>query len=165
MYSIISGVLDNDVKGLLGRGTQFWLEVRGGLEPKTPPDMVVIRHEFDLFDELEGKFDRRAIAAPYLAANKIEDQKAGEVADAEKKRVKEVAVAMRTAVGLKPELHAIMLEVVAAEPKAIAEYRAGKEKALNALVGKIIGSARKVNLTGEAGTITVSLKNHLLENP
>ncbi|GAA5784256.1 Asp-tRNA(Asn)/Glu-tRNA(Gln) amidotransferase subunit GatB [Chitiniphilus shinanonensis] len=49
--------------------------------------------------------------------------------------------------GLKQEsdsgaIEAIVLEVIAANPKSVEEYRAGKEKALNSLVGQVMKASR-----------------------
>jgi aspartyl-tRNA(Asn)/glutamyl-tRNA(Gln) amidotransferase subunit B len=45
-------------------------------------------------------------------------------------------------------LEAIVDEVLAANPKSVEEFRAGKEKALNALVGQVMKASRgKANPT------------------
>jgi aspartyl-tRNA(Asn)/glutamyl-tRNA(Gln) amidotransferase subunit B len=55
-------------------------------------------------------------------------------------------------------IETIVDEIVAANPAVVAEYKAGKEKAFNALVGKVMGATRgKANPTH----VTASLKKKL----
>ena len=55
-------------------------------------------------------------------------------------------------------------EVIASEEKTVAEFKAGKDKALNALVGKVIGQIRKNQLSvqTDAFGITATLKKKLV---
>jgi Asp-tRNA(Asn)/Glu-tRNA(Gln) amidotransferase B subunit len=150
--SIVSGILDNDPKGKSGRGTQFWLEVTlAG---------VTTRYEYSLLDVIEKKFDPSSVIQ--AATKQIEaERKAQEEAE---KAQKQVALQKREeAISVSSELSDILTAVIAANPKPVSEYKSGKEKALNSLVGMVIKEVKAKGITVADGafTITTLLKKSL----
>lgn len=151
-YSIISGVLDNDAKGTSGRGTRFWMEVRcAALD-------IVKRYEYTLMDLLDKTFDRDKVLAEvriYAAA----EQKA---ADEQREQEKLAAINERkAAIVISEQLHAVIMAAIVKNSKVLAEYKAGKNKALNALVGIIMIEARNKRISADAFAVTNWLKTQL----
>lgn len=154
--SFISGILDNDPKGLTGRGTQYWFEVRVLENDKETID----RHEYFLLDVLENKIDLAAIKSPYLERQRAYDK------DEENKskalKVKEEAK-RKDSVKSDPELDLIMNSALEANPKAVEEFKSGKEKALNAIVGFVMKEikAKNIQVVDPAFTVSTLLKQKL----
>lgn len=148
---IAHGVVDNDPKGTTGVGTIFWLEIRVDAEVKE-------RHEYGLLEQLDGRFNVAAITKPYIVARDIalEEQAAKE---AEEKRAEKEARA--ASVKIDDTLQQLIDEVIAGDPKAVEQFKAGKEKALNALVGKVIGELKKQGQEANAFAITTTMKKKL----
>lgn len=152
-YSITTGVLDNDPKGLTGRGTVFWMVIeRAG--------KLIEAHEWGLLDQIAGLFKPNEITKKYKELNLELDRK-----EAEKEAAWKALEATRRALQVKedPQLLALIDETISSETKAITEYLSGKEKALNAVVGKIIGLCKKQSVQADAFKITTLLKKRLNE--
>lgn len=66
-----------------------------------------------------------------------------------------------TEVSFDPRLDTIATDVIARSEKAVNEYKSGKEKALNSLVGMVIGGAKKEGIPADATTINALLKQKL----
>lgn len=150
MYTVISGILDGDHKGT-GQSTMFWLEVR---------DMskVIKRFEYSLMDELTGKFNKRAEIKPYMdqvaELKRMEEQKKEqEKQDALTKRLNEVSIS--------PELDTIVSNVLETSPAIVEQFRMGKDKALNSLVGLVIVKLKQKNITSDAFSIKAALQQKL----
>lgn len=154
--SFISGILHNDPKGLTGRGTQHWFEVRVLENDKETID----RYEYFLLDVLENKIDLSEIKRPYLerqrAYDKDEENKSKEL------KVKEEAK-RKDSVKSDPELDLILDAAVIANPKAVEEFKSGKEKALNAIVGFVMKEIKAKNMpvVDPAFTVSTLLKQKL----
>lgn len=153
-YTIASGIADSDPDGDAGRGSIFWLEIR------ETGDIVVERRLYGLLDVIEGKIDLDSIKRPYLEANKKLVEELAEKEAAAKKAEMEKRV---ESVKIDPALEAIMDAAIAANAKAITEYKAGKEKALNSVVGAVIkeAKAKKISVADGAFGITTTLKKKL----
>jgi Asp-tRNA(Asn)/Glu-tRNA(Gln) amidotransferase B subunit len=152
-YSITTGILDNDPKGLTGRGTLFYMTVSLG-------DKTVEYHEWGLLNELAGKFSPALISKTYRDLNRKADLEDSEREAKQKQKAQEDRAA---AVKDDPALLTLIDEATSSETKAIAEYLSGKEKALNAVVGKIIGLCKKQSIQADAFKITTLLKKRLHE--
>lgn len=152
MISISSGILDNDPKGRSGRGTKFWLEAGVVGEDVT-------RFEYHLLDLIDGTFNREAVLKPLLdraeAARKAEEQRQA----AEKKAALEKRQADVT---INTKLEAIIDTVIAMNQKAVDEFKSGKDKALNSLVGLVIKEAKVQQLVPDAFAITTAIKQKLV---
>lgn len=179
-YDITTGILDSDGKGKSGRGTIYWTEVRDKSLPwdqwenrdihntiqtteqgfvlvsANPP--LVERFEYGLLDILEKKFDLKAAIAQYEAENTVLEHQAQAAEAAEKKAKREEREA---SVKSDPVMDAILDTVIAQGTKAVTEYKAGKEKALNALVGMVIGQLKKQGLDADAFTINRLLRQKI----
>lgn len=150
--SIVTGILDNDPKGLSGRGTQFWLEVT--LSGETT------RYEYFLLDVIEKKFDPSSVIA--VAVKQMEaDRKAQEAA--EKAQKQETLQKREESITVSSELTEILSKVIAENERTVNEYKSGKEKAINSLVGMVIREvkARRIEVADGAFTITTLLKKSL----
>jgi Asp-tRNA(Asn)/Glu-tRNA(Gln) amidotransferase B subunit len=150
--SIVGGILDNDPKGKSGRGTQFWLEVTVNGEFN--------RYEYFLLDVLEKKFDPSSVidAARKAMAEERKEQEQAE------KAMKQAALQKREeSVTVSDDLADILKTIIASNPRPVAEYQSGKEKALNSLVGLVIKEvkARGISVSDGAFTITTLLKKSL----
>lgn len=151
--SILHGIVDNDPKGSSGRGTIHYMKISvdGALKEYV---------EWGLLEELNGTFDPESMTKKYTDAYKaFLDEQANR-----EREEKKAALETRTAsIKIDDALNKIMDDVIASETKAVAEYKAGKEKALNSLVGKVIGQIRKNKLSVEADAfgITTTLKQKL----
>ncbi len=60
-----------------------------------------------------------------------------------------------------PALQKLIEEAVASEAKAVEQFKSGKEKALNSVVGKVIGAAKKAGLAADALAINAAIKAHI----
>lgn len=150
-YSITTGVLDNDPKGLTGRGTLFYMTVSLG-------DKTFEYHEWGLLNELAGKFSPASISKTYRDLNRKADLEDSEREAKQKQKAQEDRAA---AVKDDPALLALIEQVITVETKAISQYREGKEKALNAVVGKIIGLCKQQSIEADAFKITTLLKKQV----
>jgi hypothetical protein len=63
-----------------------------------------------------------------------------------------------------PVLLEIVVKIIAEQQKAIDQFKSGKDKALNAVVGQIIGQCKKNNISADASTITALLKEQIKES-
>lgn len=149
-YEIISGVLDPDSKGLTGRGTKFWMDIREN-------GTMIERLEWFLMDEIHGMVDVEAFKRPYIEANKKGEKLALAVKQEEKKAQLEERQA---AVYSNPALDTIINTVTSNNSKVVGEYQSGKDKALNSLVGMVIKEvkAQGLEIPDGAFTITTLLK-------
>jgi len=125
-------------------------------------DVLGKRYEWGLLDELTGKFDVQAILKPALAAMaEAQAARAQLEAAAKQDALEERASAVKSS----PVLSEIIEQIVIDEPKTVAEFKSGKEKALNALVGKVIGQIRQrkltADVTGDAFAINQLLRQRL----
>lgn len=152
MTSITSGILDGDAKGLSGRGTKFWLEIE--------LNGTLNRYEYHLLDVIEKIFDPEPLIQTALAEIKAERDR---VDAAEKAQKKIELEARKESVVADPALLKILDEAIAQNSKAIAEFKAGKEKALNSVVGAVIKKVREQNMNVVDGAfgITTLLKERL----
>ena len=152
--SIESSILDNDPEGKSGRGTRFWLEVtiNGNLS----------RYEYFLLDVIEKKFDLSSVISEALKHIEAE-RKAQEQAEKEQKQT--VLQNREESVVISDALDAVLKSVIANNPRAVAEYQSGKEKALNSLVGLVIKEVKCKGISVEDGafTITTLLKKSLAQ--
>lgn len=141
-FSAIQGIKDNDAKGETGRGTLFFLRIEHGDQ--------VTEHEWGLLDELAGRFDPAAVLKPYRELQvKAEAEAAAREADRKVEQLK----AREATVKEDPILMVIIDEVLSDGAKAVEEFKAGKEKALNSLIGKVIGAAKGKGFQPDAFTV------------
>lgn len=76
------------------------------------------------------------------------------------KRIEKAARATEE-VTVDPALQKLIEEAVASEAKAVEQFKSGKEKALNSVVGKVIGAAKKAGLAADALAINAAIKAHI----
>jgi len=152
--SINLGILDNDPKGKSGRGTKFYMDIKVTERGKEP---VNERYEYFLLDVIEKKIDLVAIRKPYFERQRAFDD---EQERQEKDRKNQEKQQRSDAVKSNPELDAIIDVAIAGHPKAVAEFKSGKEKALNAIVGFIMKEikAKNIEVVDAAFTINALLK-------
>ena len=151
-----TGILDIDPKGTTGRGTQFWLEINVIEDNKTSTE----RHEYFLLDILEKKFDIDSIKRPYLERQRIYDQEL----DKQAKNAKLAAETERKeSIKSNPELDTILDSAILANEKSVNEFRSGKEKALNAIVGFVMKEikSKNIHIVDPAFTVSTLLKQRL----
>jgi len=154
MNQYVTGVLDNDAKGTTGVGTIFFVDVT--------LDGIKTRHTWGLVEQIQGKFDLDAVVAPVrerLKAAASAQKAAEEQAKKEKMEQREASVVV-------DDVLASLVKTVlndSGSAKAISEYKSGKEKALNALVGSVIKQIRtqKLNVSFDAFTINRALQAQL----
>ena len=150
-FNSVRGVLDSDPKGKSGRGTQFYLHI-------TDNEGADQYYTWYLLDEIEGKFDPSAPSAPFV------ERAAEEQAILDKKEAEEKRKRMQdriNGIDTDKRLEIIITEVVKDNEKAVNEYRSGKEKALNSLVGQVIGKSKKEGGNCDAFVISTMLKKAL----
>jgi aspartyl-tRNA(Asn)/glutamyl-tRNA(Gln) amidotransferase subunit B len=181
MFTYCTGTLDYDTKGTTGGGTKFWLEIQKSNEyleknfkseiieehvgnqtlfkATQPTPIVLARYEWFLMDELSGTFNKESILAPFRALEKEAlDLRENQVADGKKQ-----AQAERLA-GVKDDgsIGRLIEEVIAQDTKAVVEFQSGKDKALNALVGKVMGLAKKNHINTDAFSVSELLRKRLV---
>lgn len=150
-FSYTTGVVDNDADGTTGVGTIFYVDIT--------IDDVTKRHTWGLLDQLQGKFNYRDLIRPYV---ETENKKKVE-ADAKVAEQKKIEAEHRKkSIVEDPAIVAIIKDVLASEVKSVEQFKAGKEKALNALVGKVIGKGKSIGVTVDAFNITHLLKQKLM---
>lgn len=144
-FSFTTGILDNDPKGETGIGTIFYMDINLGGH--------ITRHTWGLLEELSGKVRPRDWVQPYIdAQNKIRAELEAQAAVQKEAAMK----AREDSVVEDPAVVAIIKDVIAAETKTVEQYKSGKEKALNALVGKVIGQIKQRNLSYADGAFGIS---------
>lgn len=158
MYiSFNNGIADNDHKGLSGgRGTKFWLRI----EVHDSGEYEKVEYEYFLLDLIEGKFDKEAICKPY----RDRQQKWIDEQDQALKEQKDKEMQLRKdSVKTDPQLEAILDQAISANPKAIAEFKGGKEKALNAVVGSVMKElkTKNIQIVDAAFTVNTLLKQRI----
>lgn len=154
MDSVNIGILDIDARGTTGIGTVYYMDVT--------LDGVTTRHQWGLLEQLSGavKPSLWSQAALDKIQQAIDDRSTAEKQeklDSMKKREDNVVV---------DDVLKRLVSAVCSDPlahKAIAEYRAGKEKALNSLVGLVIKQIRaeQLSVTFDAFTINRALQTAL----
>lgn len=127
MYTFLSGVVDNDHKGESGVGTIFCLKIFN-------EDVLEAKHEYGLLDLINNKFDPIEVKKPYQKLNELEEREI---------KAKAVSLPPLKKIITNPDGLAIIESIVSTNTKAIVEIKAGKEKALNNLVGKILAAAKQ----------------------
>lgn len=133
-HGIVRYIVNNDSKGTTGVGTIHGMDVT--------VDGITTTHTWSLMEELQGKVDIKGWEQPAIDAIRTEREAERCQEIAQKQEQKD---ARRSAVTADPVLLQ-MIETVLVDPsstKAIDEYRQGKEKALNALVGKVMKLAKQ----------------------
>lgn len=134
---IVTYIVDNDAKGKTGVGTIFGADVT--------VNGVTTLHQWSLMDWINNKVDPEAWFKPVVDAMRVErerdaQEKAENKACAQKEREASVVISNELA---------IIVNAVIFDPssqKAITEYKQGKEKAINALVGKVIKTIKEQSL-------------------
>lgn len=128
MISITTGIIDIDAKGQNGRGTVYSMTVDAG-------DGKPVTYEYGLLEILNGSFNREAILAPLK--KKADEIRAARESDEKTKKASALQDRV-AAVGDDPTLIAIIKEILPAHGKAVAQFKVGNEKAINAIVGAIM---------------------------
>lgn len=141
----VRGVLDNDPKGLTGVGTIFYVDIT--------VDGVTERHTWGLLDEIAGRFDVNKVLASVVQALKDEEARTEKDKADAKKAIKD---AREAGVRIDPDLRIIIDHVLQEDQKAVTEFKGGKEKALNSLVGKVIGQIKKQKLSLDTDAFTIN---------
>ena len=148
---IVRGILDNDPKGTTGVGTIFWLKIFVDNE-------LQLFKSWGLLQELNGEVNPNDFITPYHATYK---QHLVELAAKEEAEKNAALEARKASIQIDPALDALINEAIASDPKAVQQFKAGKEKALNALVGKVIGQLKKQDQSPDAFAITTTMKKKL----
>lgn len=144
-------VVDNDPKGETGVGTIFRLEICAN-------GVLVLQRDYGLIEYLDGRFKLDEVTKPYIEAHLLQLQKL-ELAEAEaKKAQKQARIA---SVKVDDALEKLIDTVLADDVRVVEQYRSGKEKALNALVGKVIVQLKKQGQEADAFAITTAMKRKL----
>lgn len=144
-------VIDNDPKGETGIGTIFRLDVHVN-------GVLQLQHDYGLLEWLDGRFNLDSVVKPYVEAYKLELQERELKELEEKKAQKEARLA---AVKVDGKLEQLIDSVLVDDVKAVEQYKSGKEKALNALVGKVIVQLKKQGQEADAFAITTAMKRKL----
>lgn len=125
----ITGILDNDHKGTTGRGTQHYMKIS--------LDGVETTHTWFLMDVLEGKVKPNDFSKEYhdWVSSKQKEQQALEAqqkAQAKADREKSITVSDSLLSAVEAAIEN------PANSKALGEFQAGKERAINSVVGFVI---------------------------
>ena len=146
-------IVDNDPKGENGRGTVFRFTVFVNY-------VIETLIEYSLLDIVSGKVDLEAIKKPFR-----EDQKEFDTLEAE--RVKQASNQAKDKRKASVESNAVLDEIIQKaideNEKVVVEYKSGKEKSLNALVGIVLKEmkARQVEVKDSAFAVSTILKERL----
>lgn len=149
-------VIDVDAKGTSGRGTLFRMEITVYENGQRHYE----EHDYSLLDLIEKKVDLQAITAPFHERKRAYDRAQDEADKAEKKAA---ADERKQSVKADPALDEILTAAIAANPKPVEEFRSGKEKALNAVVGFVMKEikAKGIQVADAAFTVNTLLKQKL----
>jgi hypothetical protein len=152
-YSLIYGVLDNDPKGLTGCGTIYYAK---GLLAHKEVDI-----QWSLLDGIDKTpayqaWDSFKTAYVNKCHSILKEEKARLKAEKEQKlndRLDNVSVSDKTL--------AIIKATIQHEVELVNQYKQGKDKALNSLIGRIIKQVKSENISEEVFNITQVLKQEL----
>lgn len=152
-YSLIYGILDNDPKGFTGCGTIYY--AKGLLAHKE------VSIQWSLLDEVHNTSAYQAwcdFKTTYVnkCQSILKEEKARLKAEKEQKlndRLENVSVSDRTLV--------IIKSTIQQEVELVNQYKQGKDKALNSLIGKIIKQVKSEGISEEVFNITQVLKQSL----
>jgi Asp-tRNA(Asn)/Glu-tRNA(Gln) amidotransferase B subunit len=139
LYDITHSIADNDAKGTNGIGTIHRITVKGNdVDEKLEYGIVeLINKLVDPQQFIQQYVDHNKAMAVERAAFDEKIKAAAKHADLEARRQHNAIPA---------EFAAIIDQIIAANGKAVAEWKSGKEKAINAIVGQVIGAGRKNQL-------------------
>lgn len=154
MNSIRHYVIDNDHNGKTGRGSLFGLDVM--------VNGVTTTHKWFLLDSIEGKINIKKLtdeASKLIAAEQQEREAATQQQKQSELKAREAKVVVSDA------LSTVVAQVIGdvSYTKSIKEFKGGKEKALNSLVGGVIKLIREqqLNIAADAFAINIALKQAL----
>lgn len=148
---IARGILDNDAKGTTGVGTVFWLKI-------FVDNQLQLSKTWGLLDELNGQINPNDFTSPY---HELHRRHLAELAAKEEAEKKTALQARQSAVRVDVELDNLINDVITGDPKAVEQFKSGKDKALNALVGKVICELKKQGQSPDAFAITTTMKKKL----
>ncbi len=150
-------IVDNDPKGLSGRGTvfRFTIFVNKSRYHRTE-DWI----EYSLMDIIENKIDLEGFKQPFKESQKAFDAEETERAKQASNQAKEQR---KASVESNEVLDEIIQKVIDENEKIVVQYRSGKEKSLNALVGLVLKEmkARQVEVKDSAFVVSTILKERL----
>jgi hypothetical protein len=166
LFDICTSVIDNDVKGNTGRGTIYKIVVTKHLpirhaKPGEIYKLQAIEYASYEFGLLELIKDPVAFMKPFKELNIMLDKKRADLELADKKAEKDKKNKLAAAVEDDPKLIVLIDEAIAANQKAIAQYIAGNEKALNAVVGKAISLIKAAKILVDSMHIAVLIKRQV----
>lgn len=152
-YSLLWGVLDNDPKGKSGRGTLFYA--------KGTVNHIAFYAEWGLLDEINRTAD-------YLYWTSIREDYLSHCAGilcTETQRLKQEKQdklnARLDAVSVSKNTLTIIEQVLSTSDDLISQYKEGKEKALNSLIGKVIKQVKSAGISEEVFNISQTIKQKL----
>lgn len=149
MHTLFSTrILDNDNKGKSGRGTKFRLEIKvleNNIENK-------ISHDYYLMDLLDGSFDVDKVKLPFIEKQKKFNEMQEKLIQEEKNKISQERL---SSIESSSDLDAILDECISQNAKAISEYKSGKEKALNSIVGMVMKTIKSNNIKINDAAFTV----------
>lgn len=153
MLSIETKILDNDHKGTTGKGTKFELRIVDGKESHV--------YEYYLMDLINKSFDIDAITKPLKEKAKAEE--AEMIEQQKNKKIEEKKQRENDIEKPSKELEDLLAEAISNNTKAVEEFKGGKEKSLNAIVGYCLKNAkeRSINIKDGAFTVSVLLKEKI----
>ena len=153
----ITWIIDNDPKGETGRGTLYGcrLEIDGIEHLKT----------YHLLDQIENKLvwqEIKTLAKLAEESNqRIQQQRNSEFElnrQANKKAQEDSKIAN---IKITKEIRDSINIVLEEYKQLLEQYKAGSEKALNSLVGKVLAQCKKTNIAANPFDVSYTLKQEL----
>lgn len=149
LTTINTRILDNDHKGESGRGTKYQLEI----SVKSGADQYHETHDYFLKDLIEGSINLDQIKRPFKEQQRqFDDQQAQQ-----SKQIKDnEAQERKDSVKSTPELDQLLDEAISANSRACLEYKDGKEKSINVIIGYVMKEIKKRNIKVNDAAFVVS---------
>ncbi len=150
--SYVYGILDHDAKGI-DRGTVFYL--------KAVVDNVEYYREWSIFDETNNTpvfKDVCAIRLQYLTSRERKERERDQSLQDKKEQAMQARL---ESASVSVEVDTVIEQAIQDNPQLVEQIKSGAEKAINALVGRILGKLKSANLHANPFDISVVLKEKL----
>lgn len=150
----IFGILDNDPKGLTGRGTLMYL--------KACIDNIEYYKEWSVLDEIYNTDAYKEVCRIHSLYITRRDAYASELYEHLKTQDDAKFAERKANSKVSDEVLTIIDECMTEHANLVKQYKEGKEKALNSLVGKIIVKLKSKNIQADPFNISVILKQKIV---